>query len=498
MIDDARTAVEQGAVLRADVCIIGGGAAGLTIAKELSGKGIEVMVLESGGLQAERATDALQEGESVGRRYSVSGTRRRFFGGSTNCWAGLCRPLAAHDFEARPWVPHSGWPFDRNHLEPYYRRAQRVLGLGPFSYGSDRRAEGQRPALRLDGPLVSDVFQMSPPVRLGRQWRGFFERAPDVRVLLHANVTAIRLDPSAQTVRALEVRCLEGPSFKVLAQRYVLATGGLENPRLLLASNDVERRGVGNRHDLVGRYFMEHPHTDYEGLIVGSPRFPNNWDFYKPHQSGRERIWGLFRAPEQVLSRERILDFSMVLFAYDPKHDARRDHPLVEEISRVIAETDGGVRTGEAVRFTLGTPSEQAPNPESRVTLSDERDSLGVHKLVLDWRLSALDKHTIVRAHELMGQTLARAGLGRIRITLTRDDSFPRQTKGGCHHMGTTRIHPDPKRGVVDEHCYVHGVDNLIVAGSSVFPTSGAANPTLTLVALALRTADHLGEALKP
>jgi choline dehydrogenase-like flavoprotein len=498
MIDDARKTVELGAVLRTDVCIIGGGAAGLTIAKELSGKGIDVMVLESGSLQAEPATDALHEGESVGRPYSVAGTRRRFFGGSTNCWSGLCRPLAAHDFEARPWVPHSGWPFDRKHLDPYYRRAQPVLGLGPFSYGPDRAANGQQRTLPLEGPLVSDVFQISPPVRLGRQWRGLFERAQDVRVLLHANVTAIRLDPSAQTVRSLKVRCLEGPSFDVVAQRYVLATGGLENPRLLLASNDVEQGGVGNRHDLVGRYFMEHPHTDFEGLIVASPRFPKNWDFYKTHRSGRQRIWGMFRAPEQVLAHERILDFSMVLFAYDPKRDRQRDHPLVDEISRVIAETDGGPRAGEHVKFTLGTPSEQAPNPESRVTLSDERDALGVQKLVLDWKLSALDKHTIVRAHELMGQTLAWAGLGRIRITLSRDDAFPRQTKGGCHHMGTTRMHRDPKRGVVNEHCYVHGVDNLVVAGSSAFPTSGAANPTLTLVALALRTADHLAEVLKP
>ena len=454
-------------------------------------------MLESGGLHADKATDTLQDGESVGRRYSVGGTRRRFFGGSTNCWAGLCRPLAAHDFRSRAWVPHSGWPFDLKHLEPYYRRAQTLLGLGPFSYGPDRRADRRRPTLPLEGPLVSDVFQMSPPVRLGSQWRGFFERARDVRVLLYANVTAIRLDPSAQTVRALDVRCLQGPSFGVVAKRYVLATGGLENPRLLLASNDVEPRGVGNRHDLVGRYFMEHAHTDFEGLIVGSPRFPSNWDFYKPHRSGAERIWGLLRAPEEVLARERILDFVMVFFVYDSERDRQREHPLVDEVSRAIAETDGGARTEGHVKLTLGTPSEQAPNPESRVTLSHDRDALGVQKLVLDWKLSALDKRTIVRAHELMGQTLARARVGRMRMTLSRDDAFPRQTKGGCHHMGTTRMHRDPNRGVVDERCYVHGLDNLIVAGSSVFPTSGAANPTLTIVALAVRTADHLGEVLK-
>lgn len=490
MIDDARSLTPD-STLDVDLCIIGAGAAGLTIARSFIGRGLRVLVLEAGGYEADEAGTALYRGKNVGRKYfNLETCRRRYFGGSTNCWAGLCLPMRPIDFEAREWIPHSGWPFGRETLLPYYKQARSILGIGSVETELGEKQAGPKP-VELAGPLVTDYFRMSRPVRLGTAWRKRFQAASDVRVLLNANVTRLVASSNGRRIERVEARTLEGPAFSVTARRVVVACGGLENPRLLLHS------GVGNQHDLVGRYFMEHPHTDFEGLlVVGAPLAERG--FYGTHRSGRERRWGLFRAPDALLRKEKLLDFSIVLLPVRKNVGVGRDaHPLAEAIGRAAAETDG-IAEPATTQYTLGTPSEQAPNPESRVRLGRERDALGLPRIELDWRLTALDKQSVRRAHELMAQTVARSGLGRMKLTLTRDvTDWPPQVNGGRHHMGTTRMHTDPRQGVCDAHGFVHGVENLMVAGSSLFPTSGAANPTWTLVALALRAAERLQADLK-
>jgi choline dehydrogenase-like flavoprotein len=501
VIEDARQ-IEEGRRLDCDVCIIGGGAAGLTIARELMRTRHRVLVLESGGLEADERNQALYEGSNLGRSYyPLHTSRTRAFGGTTQCWSGMCVPLQPIDFEERDWVPHSGWPLSRADLDPYYRRAHEVLGLGPYDYDPESWQDADRRPFALRGPLVTSVFQADPPLRMGTTWRAPIEAAENVRVLLHANATNLVLGTGARTLDAVEVHCLDGPAFRVRALRTVLATGGIENARILLASNGVEPAGVGNRHDRVGRFFMEHPHTPGESALVPSPHLPPH-GFYARHEVGDHRVWGRFHAPDEVLRRERILSFSILLFERIPKPR----YPLIEAVREVIADTDalpgrgpsasGDVGEGDTRLFSLGTPSEQAPNPESRVTLDSSRDELGMRRAQLRWVLSPIDKRTIRRAHELFALSVGRAGLGRVKVTLTTDEQWPEQTNGGRHHMGTTRMSDDPRRGVVDAHGYVHGVDNLLVAGSSVFPTAGAANPTLTIVALALRMSDHLREVL--
>jgi choline dehydrogenase-like flavoprotein len=500
VIGDARE-LEDGARLEADVCIVGSGAAGLTIARELSGSGLQVCVLESGGLTEEPATRALYQGESTGRDYfPLDACRSRWFGGSTNCWAGLCLPLEAVDLAERDWMPHSGWPFGRALLDPYYRRAHPLLGLGPFAWEADAFARGRARPFPLDGPLESGLFQLSPPLRMGEAWRAEIARARDVSVWLHANVTRLALQPSGRALDALEVRTLGGKGFQVRARRTVLATGGIENARLLLASDDVAPAGVGNDHDWVGRTFMEHPSLDGSGLLVAGPDLPS-WAFYLAHRVGEASVWGMLRPRADVLAREQIGNFSMVLVPVAAPAGVADAFP--GQLARAAADTDGHPPHDDALwarklrLFTLGTPFEQAPDPQSRVTLSRERDALGMRRAVLDWRLSELDRRTLRRAQELAAATFGRAGLGRVRSAVPGGaESVPEALHGSCHHMGTTRMSEDPKRGVVDPLGYVHGVADLIVAGSSVFPTAGAANPTLTLVALALRTADHLKEVL--
>jgi len=511
--------LEPGSIIEGDVCVIGSGAAGMTLARELmdarNGAPIRVIVLESGGREEQEAITDLNRGTNVGREYhELHQARSRYFGGSTNCWAGMCAPLDPIDFEQRDYLPHSGWPFDRATLDPYYARAQDHLRLGPFDYSpTPWESEGEAFDFGPDAPIESGVFQTARGAkRMGKVFREQFERADTVRVYLHATVTSIDLTQAGTAVDTVTCKVLDGPTFKARARYVILAAGGLENPRILLASNAVQTAGIGNRHDLVGRFFMEHPHTDHESFLVGSPGM-HNWDFYKSRGHGQRkshafRTWGYLRVKDEVLRREQLVNVHSVVFDYEQrarKIKNKREIPLREAMTPVLADTDGDrgrpvAVPEQALHFTFGTPSESAPNPASRVRLStSSTDAFGVPRIELDWKLSPIDKRSVRRMHELMAESFGRAGLGRMYLTMSEadDDQWPAQMQGGWHHMGTTRMHDDPKRGVCDATGRVHGVANLFVAGSSLFPTSGAANPTFTILALAIRLADQLGGKLR-
>lgn len=488
MLSDGRQ-VREGALLEADVCIVGAGAAGITIARQLSGGGLDVVMLESGGVVADAETQALYAGRIFGRAYfRLDESRTRRFGGSTHCWSGMCRPLASHDFEARDWVPDSGWPIDYAALLPYYRRAQRVCRLDEFEYGAERWAVAGEPPLALDGDVFDHgVFQIAP-TRFAAAYGDELQRARNVQVHLNANVVDIVATENGAAVERVAVKTLDGRSFSVRARSFVLATGGIENARLLLSSIGSHEKGLGNTHGAVGRYFMEHPHT-VSGVWLPSSANPA-LGFYRARKVGGIHVSGVMTPSAQLQRDERILSFALFL---------AREAPLPEfeqPLARFLTEMDGGTEPAQRAIFFMNE-LEQAPNPASRVRLIPENDALGMPRVQLEWRLSAIDKRTLNRGHQRLAQSLALAGLGRLQVLVEEDDhTWPTELSGGRHHMGTTRMHTDPKRGVVDADCRVHGLANLFVAGSSVFPTSGAANPTLTLLALALRLSDHLGRSL--
>lgn len=470
--------------IETDLCVIGAGAAGIALARELSGARFRVALLESGGFEPDPDTQALYRGQVYGRHYfTLDACRTRQFGGSTNCWQGLCRPLEPIDFELRDWVPHSGWPFDAEALRPYYVRAQEVLRLGSFRYaGSDWASPGLAP-LPFEGDAIQTrVFQVAP-LRLGEIYRDEIANAPNVDSYLFANVVKIETWPARGSVRSVRVACLDGNTFAVRARVFVLATGGIENARMLLASD------VGNPHDNVGRYFMEHPHVMAGAFLPSNAELPLG--FYRGHPVGPATIAGYLSATDALQRSERLLGFCSFLAQEAPLPE------FEQALSRVVLAMDqaAGRPADRAVFFM--NEVEQAPNPNSRVRLGEERDALGMRRVRLEWRLSSIDKRSIRRAHVILGRELGRAGLGRLQLMLSDDEyQWPAEMAGGRHHMGTTRMHRDPKLGVVDPDCRVHGIENLYVAGSSVFPTAGAANPTLTLVALALRLADHLKEGM--
>lgn len=277
MLIDLRN-LDDGRVLVSTVCIIGAGVAGITLARELEKQGIDTCLLESGGLAADDATRDLARGEAVGFDYQFAdGCRGRFLGGSSNCWGGWCRPLDPWDFEKRSWIPHSGWPFGLEELRSWYEQAHQVLKLGPVNFDPLfwERSIGRRDVRRMPlctGDVRDTISQFSPPVRFGRDYRSELRRARFVRIFLHATVTQIVPDKMCTRIEQVRVRTLTGRQMSVSARLFILATGGIENARLLLASTEVAANGLGNGHGLVGRYFMDHPR-----MLKGYIRFHPDW-----------------------------------------------------------------------------------------------------------------------------------------------------------------------------------------------------------------------------
>jgi choline dehydrogenase-like flavoprotein len=505
---DARALSDQ-TQLEADLGIVGGGPAGITLARAFSGTGVSVCLLEAGGLEVERESQALYDGESVGIHYPLAASRLRFFGGSSNHWGGFTRPLDPIDFEPRDWVPYSGWPFGMAELDPYYPQACEILEVAPGRFDDTSYWERETDQTLLEfvtGRIRPQYVHYSPPTRFGQRYRSDLERSANIRVLLHANVTDIATVESAEAVSHLEIRTLSGRSHRLEAKVYVLATGGLENARLLLLSNKTIPAGIGNQHDLVGRFFMEHPHVGGPGEIVIADLDRLPVMFRDRVQVAGRYAHGAFNPTESFLRERRLLNATFMVGVAgeyhasqpsksDPRTWGRRTDMLLAA-RRFLADAEGPIDPDDpdylGVWLGIGCACEQTPNPASRVSLSNERDALGLNKIRLDWRLTEQDRRSLVEHTRSLALEVGAQGIGRMLMSLEDDGRWPETVAGGSHHMGTTRMHDNPKQGVVDRNCRVHGVDNLYIAGSSVFPTSGSANPTLTLIALTLRLADHL------
>lgn len=534
MIVDAHTdAIAQD--IETDICIVGGGTAGIVLAREFIGKPLRVCVLESGGKTPEPETQSLTVGHNIGQPYFPLDTARpRVFGGSGTRWdipiardrVGVrVRPLDPIDFEPRDWVPFSGWPFDKTHLDPFYDRAQAVCRVEPATYqvGDWRNSESE--PLRLNSADVQTIiYKFAPADVFVREYPEQLAGAENVTVCLHSNVLEIDTNSTADCVSRLRVRTLAGKEFSVRAGVYVLAAGGIEVPRLLLLSNRVQKNGLANQHDIVGRFFMEHPHF-WAGLLVPNDieTFHQSGLYHEIHSVRGVAVVGKLALEERVIRSEKLLNQNLQLIPTTidpPTEGSTRGVESARELARmlrqgnriegmsghmrnVLSDIDSVLMAAarkaksvvfgrEQIRaFYFANMMEQIPNPESRVKLGADRDAFGQNRVQLDWKITSQDIRSAVRTLAIIGGAMERAGLGRF-VPQLNGEAPPANTEGGYHHMGTTRMSVDPKTGVVDQHCRVHGIGNLYIAGPSVFPTGGYANPVLTIIALTLRLADHL------
>lgn len=493
MLEDARE-LPGGATIDADVAIIGGGAAGITLARALQDGRRSVVVLEGGLSDFDERHQGLYDGTSHGHDYDLLFARLRQLGGSTNHWGGYCRPLDPLDFEERSWVPHApGWPIDRDELRPWYEQAAGVCELvGAVPDLADDWRDivegGDHPLLGHSDLVTTSAHQLSPPTRFGERYRDDLAAPPGdlLRVLTAANVTALRCvdagTAGGATVDRIDVATLDGGRFVVSAPVVVLATGGIEVPRLLLSSAGETVDPLPLPNDLVGRYFSDHLEGVIGELVTAEPVSAL---FTAVLLS---RLQAVLRPSDEASRSASLLATAFSLREVEPEREHDGPRPL--DLATLV---DRGHRTAghdgpflAEVHFSI----EPEPDPDSRVSLGDDVDELGMRRSRLDWRIPLRSFESLHHAFELVGDDLAARRLGRVR----RRDPERDELRVGWHHMGTTRMHPDPEQGVVDADAKVHGIDNLWIAGSSVFPSAGSANPTLTIVALALRLAAHLDQ----
>ena len=546
MLIDA-SELPRGATLDCQVCIVGAGPAGISIA--LSLPDVDVVLLESGGRRLERATQDLYRGEvsDLKQHHPLHLFRRRILGGTSSIWGGRCVPFDNIDFERRDYVPHSGWPIRKADIDPFYARANELCEAGAFAYEADDNLPSGRAEL-IEGFDGEDVVsrsleRWSVPTDFGKRYLPTLKRSGGIRLILHANCTGIQLDAQGRVVDHLTVSSIAGHAFRVRARYYVLAAGGLETTRLLLASRNVQSNGIGNHSGLLGRFYMSHlvgatsvvrvsadraVFQDFERDASGVYCRRRMWIteaaqrkhqilnfiayFHRPgesdaaHRSGALSLLHIMKSVRTWARQGDLTCLPSWLRQDDPRDQLRNlvlDAPGLARISllwfrgRVLARRKLPTllfpSSGASTAFTLKFWAEQSPNPTSVVTLGTEKDQLGMPKLRVDWRFNETDVRSLETAHRLIGDQLRRSGAGLLECyEPDMGNAIRAQIDASAHHLGTTRMARAMSEGVVDENCRVHGVENLYVASSSVFPTVGHANPTLTLIALALRLADHL------
>jgi len=349
--------------------------------------------------------------------------------------------------------------------------------------------------------VVSKLFQFShPPIRFGKTYKKEIEDAKNIDVYLNANVVNIETSENAKVVTKLSGTTLDKNRFEVISKIFILATGGIENARLLLlSSKSANDPGLGNQNDLVGRHFMEHPHfvrnavggkiiTPIEGIFVNNCK---SSCYNKHYFQGVQFKTGLSIA-EHIQKKEKLLNISVNISGTRPYDTRELFQNSLGKVILDLSDYKKNTHDGQYAIFYTHIRAEQSPNPDSRVTLSSKRDKLGLRRARLDWRLSEFDIRSISKSMRIIGEEFGHSGLGRVKMFNSDESFWKKWISGGNHHMGTTRMSIDPKKGVVDKNCKIHGISNMYIAGSSVFPTGGSANPTLSIVALSLRLAEYI------
>jgi choline dehydrogenase-like flavoprotein len=519
MHTDARM-IENDTLIDGDICIVGAGAAGISIALEFLNTSYKVILLEGGGFEYEERIQELYNGKTTGQPYyPIKSTELHYFGGTTGHWGGMCSLFDPIAFQKRDWVDKSGWPISQETLLPYYERAHINLDIDIFNFNLNYW-QNKDPTL-LSFPFDEDViwtkiWKFSPPTRFGTKYKDVIVNSKNIHLYTYANVVDLTTNENISVLNKATVKNYTQKTHYVTAKYFILACAGIQNPRILLAANKQALKGLGNDYDLVGRYFMEHLELKSAELWLKQNSELKLYMNASPRVQGELAIMPKKQAEYKILNgivSFTPLEYAKKLPSYieiwsndDPRENEKQVAKAIyraegNRINRFFNSFKSDKANLKHKTFQMTLRLEQAPNPLSRVILSDKKDELGVPRAALNWVFTPLEKKSIIKIYEIIGQQAGASGIGRVKLSDElldeSNDSLPTTTSGGWHHMGTTRMSKDPKDGVVDANCKVHGIHNLFIAGASCFTTGAGVNPTYTIVALSIRLADHLKEILK-
>ena len=510
--------------LEADIVIIGAGAAGITLALEFIDQNIKVALFESGDLKIRKRNQKLNLVQNTGiPYYDLSAQRGRYFGGTTNFWGGTCIPLEHTDFEENAARPGFKWPISFSEISPYINKAKVICGVDAIN--SNKLI--QKLHLKKNN-LKSAMFewralQFSPfPFRFGERYRSKLNEAKNIDVYLNANLVSFESNRSKTVCKKATFRSVNGKEVKVSAKYFILSTGGVENPRLLLNMKAL----FANRN--IGKYFAEHP-TAIIGKLVGRDASKIYAEHQKKYIFDKEIKPG-FSATEQFMKNHNLLNSFLTIWPI-PKDMyvisrakmllyllRRREFgiKLLLNLLFVIPKSATllphvfnrmGGRKNEINQlddcFDVRLVTETIPNFFSDISLSEERDALGMFRASLNWQLEDIDRRTFIFTAKAFKEQIEKTYDVKLELeSWIHNDEENWYTNINLdghhgHHMGTTRMASNSKNGVVDKNCKVFGIQNVYVSGSSIFPTYGFSNPTLTIVAFALRLSDHLKNKLK-
>lgn len=545
---DARGLV-HGQIVESDVCVIGAGPAGTTLAREFLGADISVNLLESGGDKHDHRVHRLGEGTLSGDLYEpLESMYLRQIGGAANNWilqmtddeyGYRYTPLEAIDFEPRDELPYSGWPIRKSDLDPYYARVQAVCDIGQYEYSAEywSKEEGMLPIPLPSEKAYNSVFLFGPTKKFTKDFPAQIASSQNVTIYSHATVVELISSDDGLKIESALVRTFDGKEIYFKAKQFIISANALQTPRLLLSSRRHHPNGIGNQHDNVGRYYMDHNLVPSGNFVPHDPSLINKMGFYDMQAVDGASVLGKLVLSPEILRAEGLRNFAAMLFptlwnqvqldamnsvaalkfhftfnyTRFPKGLGRHLLNIFRGRNRLLRAMYESVRYKVPVLLGLGRGGwsriannekkyyrlellaliEQSPNPNNRITLTDEKDELGCPRIKVHYTCATEDIESVKRAQKILGEALVETGLGQYEPPIQSAEVM--KTLTGLHHMmGTTRMSDDPRHGVVDRNCKVHGISNLYIAGSAVFTTGGYANPTLTNLALSIRVADQV------
>jgi len=454
-----------------DFCIIGSGPAGMTTAINLAKSGKEVLLLEAGDYNYTEQSQNVYTGQVIGDKYyKLEQMRARYLGGTSNYWAGYCRPLDARDFKSKSKFPETAWPIQKSDLDPFTEEACKILEIK--SIENDQTISDANGINKID-------FKFSPPVRFGLKYKKIIEKSKNLTTSLNANLTEIITD--GKNVEKIVVKDYDNLQVEISATTFILATGGIENSRILLYNNKKTNGKLCGENTPIGNYWMEHPHATIGEVILNTTQ--NKKEYFSLTESKQNQL--------------NILNSGLRL-NHDFKYTGTKKTIAnlachAPTLSKwLFDKLDLNLICGKSIMSAW----EQEPVYNNRIELSKtNKDLFDIPSTNLYWKKSENDIETIYKTSLQFGKYLIEKNLGRLRLFdwVLGEDDYPDQSSfGGGHHMGGTRMGTNINSSVVDSNCKVHKQDNLYIIGSSVFPSGGHANPTFTIVQLALRLSKHL------